>query len=86
MAEGESKPICDEILRRYLPNKLRRLIHRLLERGEHPATVLATCRQAAEHHYSILLLAVEHEIANTLNKIHSQENKAGQKHNNPGTD
>lgn len=74
MTNDELTRFCDATLRKGLSATLTALIRRLLERGEHPADVLAACRKAGASRRTLTGLAIEAEIAAVSNELRARRN------------
>jgi hypothetical protein len=75
MTDDELARLCDDALRRGLPASLTALIRQMLERGEHPAAVLAACHKAGATRDTFTGLAIEAEIAAVMNEINARRNR-----------
>lgn len=76
MINDELTRLCDATLRKGLPASLTALIRRLLERGEHPADIMAFCRRAGVTMKGspLMTLAIEAEIAAVSNELRARRN------------
>jgi hypothetical protein len=74
MTDDELIRLCDDVLRQRLSASLTALIRRLLERGEHPAAVLAACQKAGATPDTFTGLAIMAEIATAMNEINARRN------------
>lgn len=65
---------AEAVLRGRLPAPLCATIRRLLERGAHPADVLAACVRAGATEGTMTRLAIEREIAAVVNELRCRRN------------